>query len=127
MCISVLTFRHFQTVNDSFEARGFVDSLSDSCMFISKDIIILVYVDDCILISKEDFTIQKFIDSMKDTPEGFDFTEEENMNVYLGVNIYPFPYGKRFTLSQQFFIDRIIQDLGFGTNTKKSATNNTPS
>ena len=26
---------------------------------------------------------------MKDTPEGFEFTEEGTMNVYLGVEIYP--------------------------------------
>ena len=70
--------------------------------------IILVYVDDCILISKEDFTIQKFIDYMKDTPEGFEFTEEGTMNAYLGLVIYPFPDGKGFTLSQPLLIDRII-------------------
>ena len=36
-----------------FEDRGFVESLSDLCVFISKEMIILVYVDDCILISKK--------------------------------------------------------------------------
>ena len=54
----------------NIEDRGFVESLSDPCVFISKDIIILVYVDDCNLISKEGFTNKKFIDPMKDTPEG---------------------------------------------------------
>ena len=86
-----------------------------------------MYVNDCILISKEDFTIQKFIDSMKDTPEGFDFTEEGNMNAYLGVDISPFPDSKGFTLSQPFLIDWIIQALGFGPKTTKGATNSTPS
>ena len=33
-----------------FEDRGFVESLSDPCVFISKEMLILVYVDDCILI-----------------------------------------------------------------------------
>ena len=58
-------------MNDASEDRGFVESLSDLCVFISKDMIILEYVDDFILISKEDFTIKKFIDSIKDTPEVF--------------------------------------------------------
>ena len=40
-----------------FEDKCFVESLSDPCVFISKDMIILVYVDDCILISKEDLVI----------------------------------------------------------------------
>ena len=34
----------------AFEDRGFVDSLSDPCVFILKEMILLVYVDDCILI-----------------------------------------------------------------------------
>ena len=41
----------------AFEDRGSVESLSDPCVFISKEMIILVYVDDCILISKKAFVI----------------------------------------------------------------------
>ena len=48
-----------------FEDRGFVEFLSDPCVFISKEMIILVYVDDCILTSKEALVIQKFISSLK--------------------------------------------------------------
>ena len=92
-------------------------SLSDPCVLIYNDIIILVYVDDCILISKEDSTIKKFIDSIKDTPKSFDFTKEGTMNAYLGVDISPFPDSKGFTLSQPFWIDIIIQALGFDKNT----------
>ena len=100
-------------------------SLSEPCVFILKDMIVLVYVDDFILISKEDYTIQKFIDSMKDTPEGFEFTEEGTINAYLGVDSYPLLDGKGFTLSQPFFIDRNIQASGFDQKTTKGATNNT--
>ena len=71
------------------------------------------------------FTIQKFINSMKDTPEGFEFTEEGTMNAYLGVDISSFPDGKGFTFSQPFLIDQIIQDLGFDPKTTKGATKNT--
>ena len=70
-----------------FEDRGFVESLSDPCVFISKEMIILVYVDDCILISKEALVIQKFISSLKAGTEDFVFTEEGTMNLYLGVDI----------------------------------------
>ena len=63
---------------------------------------------------------------MKDTPEVFELTEEGTMNAYLGVDISPFPYGKGFTLSQPFFIYRIIQVLGFVPKTTKGATKNTP-
>ena len=100
--------------------------LSDPCVFISKDMIILVYVDDCILISKEALVIQKFISSLKAGTEYFVFTEEGTMNLYLGVDISPLPDKKGFILSQHLFIGRIIQDLNFDPKTTKSATNNTP-
>ena len=64
-----------------------MESLSDPCVFISKSMIILVYVEDCIIISKEDLVIQKFISSLKAGTEDFVFTEEETMNSYLGVDI----------------------------------------
>ena len=62
---------------------------------------------------------------MKDTPEGFDFTEEGTMNMYLSIKISSFTDEKGFTLSQPFLIDQIIQALGFDPNTTKCATNNT--
>ena len=64
-----------------------MESLSDPCIFISKEMIILVYVDDCILISKEDLVIQKFISYLKASTEDFVFTEEGTMNSYLGVDM----------------------------------------
>ena len=57
-----------------FEDRGLVESLSDPCVFISKEMIILVYFDDCILISKEALVIQKFISFLKSGTEDFVFT-----------------------------------------------------
>ena len=64
---------------------------------------------------------------MKDTPEGFEFTEEGTTNAYIGVEIYPLPDGKEFTLYQPFLIDQIIQALVFDPKTTKGATNNIPS
>ena len=88
--------------------------------------IILVYVDDCIIISKKAFVIQKFISYLKAGTKDFVFTEEGNMNSYLGVDISSFPDNKVFTLSQPLLIDRVIQALNFVPKTTKSATNNAP-
>ena len=61
-----------------FEDRGFVESLSDPCVFISKEMIILVYVDEFILISKEALFIQNFIKYLKSGTEGFIFPSSVN-------------------------------------------------
>ena len=63
-------------LKDALLERGFVESLSDPCVFISKNMVILVYVDDCILITKESSTMDSFIDSLKNGPEKFVFTDE---------------------------------------------------
>ena len=102
------------------------NSLSDPYVFISKYMIIWVYVDDCILISKEALVIQKFISSLKAGTEDFVFTEEGTMNLYLGVDIYPLSDKKGFILSQPLLININIQALNFDPKTTKSATNNTP-
>ena len=92
----------------------------------TKETIILVYVDDCIIISNKVFVIQKFISSLKAGTENFVFTEEGTMDLYLGVDISLLPDKKGFTFSQPFLIDRVIQALNFDLKTTKIDTNNTP-
>ena len=74
-------------LKDTLLERGFVESLSDPCVFISKNMVILVYVDDCILITKESSTMDSFIDSLQNGPEKFVFTDEGKISSYLGVDI----------------------------------------
>ena len=51
-------------LKEALLARGFTESILDPCVFLSKDLIILVYVDGCILISKNDIAIPNFIKSL---------------------------------------------------------------
>ena len=71
--------------------------------------IVLTYVDDCILISKETSVIDEFIQSLQNGPENFDFTDEGTMSSYLGVDVSRLPDGNGFTLSQPYLIQRIIE------------------
>ncbi len=49
-----------------------------------------------------------FIDSLKFGPENFDFKDEGSMDKYLGVDIEKLPDNTGFTMTQPFFIDRIL-------------------
>ena len=51
----------------------------------------LVYIDDCIIISQNKISIDMFIDSLKFVPEKFDFADEVSMDKYLGVDIKKTP------------------------------------
>ena len=61
------------------EARGFKESVADPCVFLRGDTIVLVYVNDCILLSQNKTTIDEFITSLKNGPEIFEFTDEGSM------------------------------------------------
>ena len=103
-----------------------MESISHPCVFISKEMIILVYVDDCILISKDDLPIKKFVDSLHTGPENFVFTEEGTLESYLGVSMTKLPDGKGFSMTQPFLIDRIIKAIKFDLATTKGARDNVP-
>ena len=79
--------------------RGFTPSKIDPCVFINdgkigpedtKDAslrvqgraIILVYVGECVIISDEKGYIRRFIKSLADGPEHFEFTEEGSLESY---------------------------------------------
>ena len=115
-----------QTLKAALIDRNFVESLSDPCVFIGEKMIVLTYVDDCILISKEKFTLDNFIKSLKHGKENFVFTDEGSMSSYLGVEISRLPDDQGFSLSQPFLIERIIKTLNFDFSTTKGARGNTP-
>ena len=53
----------------------------------SSDIIVLVYVDDCIILSRDALSIDNFIATLTHGPEKFAFTDEGKLDKYLGVEI----------------------------------------
>ena len=103
-----------------------MESASDPCVYISRDMMILVYVDDCILISKDQVPMQKFIQSLQNGTEDFVFTDEGTLANYLGVCIDKQDDGKGFSMTQPFLIERITKAIGFDLATTKGAKENVP-
>ena len=110
----------------ALEDRGSVESLSDPCVYIRNNMIVLTYVDDCILISKETSVIDEFIQSLKNGSENFDFTDEGTMSSYLGVDVYRLLDVNGFILSQPYLIHRIIEALNLDPQTTNGPRGNTP-
>lgn len=112
------------TLKTALLDRNFVESISDPCVFMSKDMFILVYVDGCILILKGTNPIKSFVKCLESGLDNFAFTEEKTLDSYLGVNISKLPSNKEFPMSQPFLIARIIKSLNFDSITTKSARDN---
>ncbi|MEY3108605.1 MAG: hypothetical protein RL730_956, partial [Actinomycetota bacterium] len=101
----------YSYLKEALESRGFKESLSDPCVFMKANMVILVNVDDCILIGKSTDIIKDFVDSLTNGPEKFEFTDEGTMDKYLGVDIQKLDNGE-FVLRQPFLIQRILTALG---------------
>ncbi len=82
--------------------------MSDPCVFLRDDLIVPVYVDDCILLSSNQDSVKDFIKSLEQGPEQFIFTDEGTLQQYLGVEIEKSPDGQGFSMTQPFLIQRIL-------------------
>ena len=103
-----------------------MEPLSDPCVYIHTDMMVLTYVDDCILVSEDGSVIDEFIASLTDGPDKCVFTNEDTMSTYLGVDISPLPNKKGFVLSQPHLLGRIIETLNVDPKSTKKARGNIP-
>jgi hypothetical protein len=78
----------------------------------SSDAIVLVYVDDCIILSRDKKSIQSLINSLKLGPEEFAFIDEGSIDKYLGVEIERLPSNAGFAMTQPHLIDRVLEAAG---------------
>ena len=105
----------FNMLKKGLQARGYKSSDVDPCVFISKDAIVLTYVDDCLILATTNEVIDKLVKSLKDGKENFDFTDDGDIKYYLGVEFNRSPNGT-IELKQEFLIERIIKALNFDSN-----------
>lgn len=84
--------------------RGFIQSESDPCAFYKKGIIVLCYVDDCLIFAQDSKAIDDLYHSLK---EDFICTDEGEADGYLGVEIKS--EDGIMTLKQPQLIKRIIE------------------
>jgi hypothetical protein len=93
------------------ESVGFEQSPNDPCLFYTKDVICVVYVDDCLFFSPSDDAIELTFNRMRKA--GLDFNIKEDVAGFLGVLITAKNDGTgAIELTQTGLIDRIITAMG---------------
>ena len=80
-------------------------------MFIRDNIVVLVYVDNCLIFSRDKDKINQLIDKLKNK-EKLDLTDENDFDKYLGVEIERNKEYKSRTFKQIFLIQRAIELVG---------------
>jgi hypothetical protein len=99
---------YFLYTKEKLLKMGFVQSEADPCLFISGDIICLIYVDDALLFYKNKEAIDSLVNKMKQ--EKMLFREEESVAGYLGVHIDRREDGT-IHLTQKGLADKIVDAL----------------
>jgi hypothetical protein len=94
----------FEKLKQGLIDRGFHPSVINPCLYFKKGIIIITYVDDCIIVNNSMKDINTFIKSMKYGPKGYDLIDEGDINKFLGIEIKEITKNK-FKLSQPFLIE----------------------
>ena len=98
----------WEHLSSGLSSLGFVPSESDPCVWIKNDVIIVSYVDDCLVFSNDKRKIKETLDKLKN--QGFVFTDEGSIEQYLGIQIENNSDGS-ITMSQPFLLKRIIEAL----------------
>jgi hypothetical protein len=98
-------YRH---LTDDLLHLGFTQSRVDKCLFIRSDCIILIYVDDCLIFSPQQKTIDNIIHHLSTV---FRITSEDDVGAYLGIDISRNEQG-HLTLRQPGLIDKVIALCG---------------
>ena len=101
---------------------GFVQSQIDPCIFFKEGVILISWVDDCLIFGKNKEVADKVI---HDLHKKFTLTEEGDVSSYLGVMVDINQEDDSISLTQPYLIDRIIEELGEAIS--EANVKNTPS
>ena len=100
--------------DDFVTSQGFVAVAGDSCVYLrsndsSSDLIIMcLYVDDGLIVSTNQSSVDSFITKLKST---FDVTINDP-NCYVGMEIHRDQSSKSITVNQRGYITRILERFG---------------
>jgi hypothetical protein len=99
----------FKYLKENLLKCNYKQSEFDPCLFISDNVICLVYVDDCSFFSKNQSNIDKSIEAIRGTE--MELNVEDDVAGFLGVHINHNDNGK-VTLLQTGLINRVITAMG---------------
>jgi hypothetical protein len=107
----------FEAIRGAMIDRGFRPSDNDECLFIHKDMICLIWVDDCLFFSREEGHIDDMIKSLQ---ESYDLNIEDSAAGFLGIDLRKQADGS-IELRQDGLINRILALLQLTDGLSNSA------
>jgi len=112
----------FTHLNNGLLAQGFKQYLTDSCLYLHHDCILVVYMDDCLIFAPSEKTVD---DLIKFLSENFLLVDQGAVQDFLSIHISKDTNSNSFTLTQPGLINQVIiyVSLEDSSNTKKTPAN----
>ena len=110
----------YKKLRVGLEARGFKPSERDPCLFLSPDIMVMIYVDDVVFVSRSTKKIDAIIKSFVDEGDCYEWemTKEGDLKEFLGIDIHHNDKG-HWKLTQTGLIKKVLEAAGMeDCNTK---------
>jgi hypothetical protein len=108
----------YNHLTDDLLHQGFIQSKVEKCLFIRRDCIILIYVDDCLIFSPDRTVLNAITQHLESV---FKITSEDDVAAYLGINISRDARGN-LVLHQPGLIDKVIKICGLETESNAHRT-----
>ena len=88
-------------------------SKGDTCLFMSKNVICVVYVDDCIFWSRSQYDIDSVMESFKEDGPSYnrEHSKGESVSEFLGIDMKTLDDGG-FQFCQTGFIRKVLEATG---------------
>lgn len=100
----------FEHLSHKLSLCGLKQSDNDPCLFIGKEVLAVIYVDDVLFYSKSTIAIDNIIDSLRDKHD-IAIRKEGDADGFLGVNVARCADNK-LVLTQTGLTERIVKALG---------------
>ena len=98
----------FNHLTKELTAMGFEQGLVDPCLFFRDGIVLVVYVDDCLMFTPKKERADALV---KELEKRFTIEDEGDITNYLGINITT-PEPNTIEMVQPALTERIINTLG---------------
>ena len=104
-------------LDKGIQEAGFEPSKVDPCLYYKGGVILLIYIDDCILMGTMNAVIDEAVCTLRSSKQNFTIEDKGAVGNFLGVIINHYNDGT-IMLTQPQLIDSIIEDLNMKDNTK---------
>ena len=100
---------------------GFTPSDYDPCLYYKKNVVVLIYIDDCLVFSPDPKLIDKTMSDLRNSSKNFEIDDQGDVSDFLGIEVTHLKDGS-VMLTQPHLIDTILKDLHLQQNTKEQST-----